>query len=460
MTKARMGILVGAALATLGLSSQAAAQTNDDVFPQLRWNFATPGARANGMGQAFIGVADDATAAVTNPAGLMRFTRPQIYLEYKNTDLKVQRFTNPDSLFTQQPTTFTTNVSSPSFLNVALPLGRRVTIAFSRHEFLNYKESFHRAPQAIPPAATFLFFPVTGDDSFKGTSYGESLAVSLGDKFDIGVTVSENQLKAQSTATRYNFRIGPTFNSNRSDVSETSIIVNQSSLGETVTAIAFSVGAIVRPNQKVSIGFEYSRGPSFKLSEDLKNNPGERPDFAPGPCCGTNLPLIDAAGSPFTLSINVPDRFGGGVSVRPVPRLLLAVDAVRINYSRLVKDFTVIFEQSVLTGQEFAIDDVTEIHLGGEVNVSTGKIPLFLRAGVFTNPDHSVRFLGTRDANANASGSATYNLLPRNTEINGTFGGGFAVGQHFQLDVAYVGTVSPTALRGKKDIVLSAAVRF
>src|SRR5207249_4906766 len=64
---------------SLGMAAAAGAQTNDEVFPQVQWNFSTPGARANGMGRTFIGTADDASAAVTNPAGLMNLTRPQVY---------------------------------------------------------------------------------------------------------------------------------------------------------------------------------------------------------------------------------------------------------------------------------------------------------------------------------------------------------------------------------------------
>ncbi len=112
--------------------------------------FRSPGASANAMGQAFIGVADDATAATTNPAGLVNLTRPQVYLEYKNTDLRVQRLANADSFFTGQPTTFATNVNSPSFLNVAWPVGSKVAVAFTRHEFLNQQESFQLAPRAYP----------------------------------------------------------------------------------------------------------------------------------------------------------------------------------------------------------------------------------------------------------------------------------------------------------------------
>src|SRR3954454_6001865 len=92
--------------ATVGVVVPAAAQTNDEVFPAVQWNFSTPGARANGMGRTFIGQADDASAAVTNPAGLMNLTRPQVYAEYKNFDISVNRLANPDAFKTLQPNNF------------------------------------------------------------------------------------------------------------------------------------------------------------------------------------------------------------------------------------------------------------------------------------------------------------------------------------------------------------------
>ena len=48
----------------------------------------------------------------------------------------------------------------------------------------------------------------------------------------------------------------------------------------------------------------------------------------------------------------------------------------------------------MLTGKEYSINDITETHVGAEYNVATGKNPIFLRAGVFTNPDHRVTFNG------------------------------------------------------------------
>ena len=47
-------------------------QSNERVYESFDFRFVTPGARAVGMGKAFTGLADDATAAFTNPAGLSK----------------------------------------------------------------------------------------------------------------------------------------------------------------------------------------------------------------------------------------------------------------------------------------------------------------------------------------------------------------------------------------------------
>ena len=46
----------------------------------IDWNITGAGARAAGMGGAFIGVADDATAITWNPAGLTQLYRPEVSL--------------------------------------------------------------------------------------------------------------------------------------------------------------------------------------------------------------------------------------------------------------------------------------------------------------------------------------------------------------------------------------------
>src|SRR6266851_7533442 len=69
----------------LALALPAAAQNTDiESVSGLTFNFGNPGARSLGMGGAFLGLADDASAAEANPAGLTILRKPEVSLEVRN----------------------------------------------------------------------------------------------------------------------------------------------------------------------------------------------------------------------------------------------------------------------------------------------------------------------------------------------------------------------------------------
>src|SRR3569832_78161 len=69
------------ALIALPLSAQ---NTDIESLSGLQFNFGNPGARSLGMGGAFIGLADDASAAEANPAGLTILRKPEDSEEGRN----------------------------------------------------------------------------------------------------------------------------------------------------------------------------------------------------------------------------------------------------------------------------------------------------------------------------------------------------------------------------------------
>ncbi len=70
-----MGAL--ALLAALGLCDGASGQQ----VVTLEFSFSNPGARSLGFGGAFVALADDATAAYANPAGLVQLVEPEVSVE-------------------------------------------------------------------------------------------------------------------------------------------------------------------------------------------------------------------------------------------------------------------------------------------------------------------------------------------------------------------------------------------
>ena len=119
---------------------------DSETFSGFQFNFNNPGARALGMGGAFVAVADDATAVIANPAGLVILQRPELSAEVKFT-----KFTNTFSAFSNTPADapgmnyrskdFDDSVVTPSFFSFVYPTERLVVAAFIREQ-INYKSSF------------------------------------------------------------------------------------------------------------------------------------------------------------------------------------------------------------------------------------------------------------------------------------------------------------------------------
>jgi long-chain fatty acid transport protein len=457
MTAVRGFVSVTSLAALLALvASPAWAQSNDEVFPQFQWNFSTPGARANAMGRAFTGLADDASAAVTNPAGLMSLTRPQAYFEYDSNDLRVARLSAVNSFVSLSPTTTSQTVNAPAFFSLSAPIGKKLAVAFTRHEFLNYRENFTLAPRPVPGAITagFTEFPVTGASNFSATSYDGSVAYAVTSQLRVGVTFGEDHLNATSSAQRFALACSPkgcadTFGVTERLVNGQPLLVNQTSINSSSSGASFTAGALFVPNDKLSVGLQFSRGPKLSVAEHLQVNPG----FL-NLATDTNQTPVEFSSSPFTVPINVPNRFGFGAAYRANSRLLATVDFVWIGYSSLASQFVVVIDSATLSPSQYSIPNVVESHLGAEYLLLTGKHPIFIRGGFFTSPDHSVTFtpLATPvNADTSAAQTAINDLLPRKTTFAGTVGAGFVFGQHAQLDLAYVGT---------REFVASLGARF
>jgi hypothetical protein len=119
------------------------AQTNERAYESIQFRVVTPGARAVGMGKTFVGVADDATAAASNPAGLSNLLDPELSAELSRATLRTHRMIGVDPF---RALTFGESVYYPSFASVVLPLpGRKLqnfTIAAFYNSLQRYSEKF------------------------------------------------------------------------------------------------------------------------------------------------------------------------------------------------------------------------------------------------------------------------------------------------------------------------------
>jgi hypothetical protein len=216
-------------------------------------SFATPGARANAMGGTFIAVADDASAAIANPSGLVALTRPQVYLEF--TSAEAQDLFAPSGV---------TPIGSPnlrnnslSFFSVSAPVGARVTVGATRYQF------FKVAEDADFPNA------IHGSAEATGVGYSGSVAARINDQLRVGVTVGGDRSTTRVAFTQSG-RSTPLTESSTEDTGVTAVFGALYQIGELV-----GVGASVtrgsengQPN-RFGVGISTRLSPQFLATVDL-----------------------------------------------------------------------------------------------------------------------------------------------------------------------------------------------
>jgi long-chain fatty acid transport protein len=403
------------------LGGSAMAQTNTENFAQFTFNFNNPGARASGIGGAFISIADDATASEANPAGLTVLIRPEFSVEVKGIRFKnlVNNFdhtTTPTANLVNNKT-FENSVFSPSFASFVYPT-RRLTFAAFRYELVHFKSDFYtRGAYAIPFTDGTYFFPVSSTMDMNITNYGAAVAYKFNEMFSIGVSGGLSLIDVTSSLKRYAL-----------ELFTPSTLLNEASIDATDNSPFFNVGVIFRPTSALSFGAIFKKRPSFSLDHRFQ--------YIAFPQDSVTMKKIN---------FNVPTSYGFGISYRPSDVFTLSFDAVRIMNSDLTKDFTITIEDSIVFPKDFAADDGFELHFGAEYVALFRHFGMVFRAGVYSEPDNRIHWAGgTPDlspTNPNLANERDRQLsadLFRAGEsvLHYTFGVGVIASNNFQVDVA------------------------
>jgi hypothetical protein len=232
----RMTVVLVAVLFSGSASAQDDNQGNQ-IVSQF-FSLSTPGARANGMGRAFVGVADDASAAITNPAGLMFLTRPQVYVEFKSSGYdQTDQFGNGIKGLRGRL----------SYVAVSAPINDRIAVAFSRHEFFG-------GDVTIPSIAI--------EDHVRGASYSGSISTAVRPDFKIGATLSGASISedvGDTSDSAFGITVGGLWQANP----QVSIGVSGSGWSG-----AGSADTIVSPNQ-IKFGVGVTPNPQAKVAIDV-----------------------------------------------------------------------------------------------------------------------------------------------------------------------------------------------
>jgi long-chain fatty acid transport protein len=349
---------------------------NSEAFSGFQFNFNNPGARALGMGGAFVAVADDATAVIANPAGLVILQRPEISAEAKftryTTNVPAHHNSFAEGLSNSvHGRDFDDDVVTPSFFSFVFPTERLVLAAFVREQ-VNYESNFSTKGVFLtdPDGNVSRLFPVRSELEIQSVNFGLGAGVNLEKQHpllpNIGASLEFSLGRVRARLRRFatdGFFGPPDYSS----------LLRTETVDGTDMGVGLNVGALWRPLKDLAVGVVYRRGPRYNMTFEEVDQFG----------------LVTK--TPF--SLKVPDVTAGGVSYRFFERLTVAFEASYIEYSQLVDDFKVIIGN--VKRRRYKVDDAVELHIGAEYIFFVKEMPLAARAGFYTNPDHKIRYVGT-----------------------------------------------------------------
>jgi len=384
-------IVLGLAVLFFSVSLEAADAPTARTLP-IQFQFAPPGARALGMGATFVAIADDATAAESNPAGLTILTKPEISAHLRTTRFE-NEYVNPFLGDPNEKSTFDSKVFSPAYFSFVYPF-KNASISVYYQQATNFESSSFFQEQGEIFEGSPANFGLTSGTELLLDNVGVSVGFKVTPKLAIGASVRTSRLRFTSTGETFDY----------SDIDGDTYRQTEQ-INDDSRQVTFNAGVLVNPNGMVSAGAFYKQGGKFDLTRVTQ-------EFSSGPNFGNDL----ASGpTPEEVRYQVPDSFSGGIAVRPTDRWVLAGEVTWIKYSVLSP-----------TAQELTdnpdtlekIDDGVEVHFGTEYTFLSGQTPFSVRAGVFTDPDHDGQKL--LDAK----------------QVHGTFGAGFVLGGRLQVDFA------------------------
>lgn len=448
-----------AAIALLALPL-AAQNVDIEALSGLQFNFGNPGARSLGMGGAFLGLADDASAAEANPAGLTILRKPEVSIEARNY-LEQQLFTTSGTFPDINRTAFTHHSDrvNVSFASAVIPIKNKFTIGAYFHEPLNNEGAGVVAPvfdeftgdlistvpnfylptevrngqafvvgEPIDKAACeqrrrdlnnpftcleFRLDPFVSALSVRQRTFGLAGAWQVHPKLSIGANVRHQRFQEAAFTSRYTQQLDP---------KQVLVQATATANGDEVelveaTDTTFGFGFKWTPTDKISVGGVYKQGPEFETTLFYAD-------------VATQFNFTERARPTF----HIPDIAGLGVSVRPIPVLTINVDAVHVKYSNLADNHQTVYTTTVGTLDDpFKIEDALELRAGAEYFFAT-KIPFALRAGYWRDPAHSVEWNGPL---THPDFIAEAMLFPKGeAQDHFSVGVGFAW-PRFQIDAAY-----------------------
>jgi long-subunit fatty acid transport protein len=377
-------------LAWLAGAGVAGAQEAPATF---EFSFSNPGARSIALGGAFVALADDATAAYANPAGLIQLLRPEVSVE-----LRRWSFSTPYTVggrASGTPTGFgidtvpglridTSNEDSSglSFLSFVYP-GTRWCVAVSRHQLSEFRlgtELNGLFGAGDPPDGVIRHLDQLITTRFDVVGTSLSGAFRFGEKLSLGFGLSYFEGSVRSTTAAYLMDEYPTtFYEVNSFLPHRLWVTSEFAIDD-ATDWGFNAGFLWNLTDHWRIGGVFRQGP--ELAYTLENIAGPAYDLPEGT-------VIDSFSG---LSLELPDVFGLGIAYRTAGGdVAVSFEWDRVQYSAILDSLAA---APFVDAADVVLEDADELHLGVEYVILKSTPLVALRVGVWLDPDHRIRYLG------------------------------------------------------------------
>lgn len=412
-------------------------QHNNRATRDLQFRFGNPGARSLGFGGAFIGLADDATAPMANPAGMTRTSKRSFSLELNHTSMENHIPYQSGSVVQRNLFEFDFQLESSEapedtfqipYLAVVFPKGN-FRYGFFAHQQANlnrnyrtdailvcdFSNGFH--PDCPPTAETGQYPPSTDVLDLQIVNAGVSGAWLLGDTFSIGMSLFYSDMDYQADSTLELPQVGRV------------VTVDRFARGED-TDWGGLMGVLWQATEELSVGAVYKRQPEFSYTAELiKSEP---------------VPLYPDDFSKQGL-FKIPDSIGLGLSIRAAEHVTINLDANRVYYSQITDDLIDFTLANTGDGTTIVqtMPDVTELHVGLEYIFTGAANPISLRVGYWFEPYHAA--VNNVEDNQVLEGPLDGPYFRdifflhqfEEDQHHYSLGLGWTLGRKFQLDVAY-----------------------
>jgi long-subunit fatty acid transport protein len=361
------------------------------------------GARAIGMGSAFIAVADDATAASWNPAGLTQLERPELSLVYSSKFFSEEFSSDSFSGIDGQ---HDVDIHDINYLSFVYPIprtiaGRNLVLSInylSQYDFDRTLTAERRVIGFAAAGGSILQQQGRVDYRQDGklATVSPAIGFELTEWLSIGATMNlwhSKLIPNNEWGTRYMERNQP-FLIDGAPIAAPASWTRRTEEYDKVKGTNFTAGILLKPTERLSIGAVYHS----KLDADVRYTDTRR-SWPAG---------VGEIKTRRDKTVTLPSAFGMGAAYRfPGDKLTLSFDVTRRNWAEYVIDdpdnpFRPARRLSGVTGQHNSLADIDPtwtVRFGGEYVFVNAKKPKqdylpSVRAGVFYDPEPS----GGRDA--------------------------------------------------------------